>query len=127
MGFDRHVAAAGPHFGRPSGLYHGHGGIEVGLIVIGQYDMGTFGSEALGHGQPNAAGPAGDDGYFVLKSRARELLKGLQAGHLYNSELIIEMIQADAASHDFQPYYLRGSEVFEVHPQAAQGIAVRHY
>ena len=37
------------------------------------------------------------------------------------------MIQADAASHDFQPYYLRGSEVFEVHPQAAQGIAVRHY
>ena len=116
-----------PHLGSPGGLHHGHGGIEVGLVVIGQHDTGTFGGEALGHGQPNAAGPASDDGYFVLKSHVRELLKGLQAGHLYNSELAIEMVQADAASHDFQPYYLRGGEIFEVHPQAAQGIAVGHY
>ena len=45
----------------------GHRGGQGGRLDIGQHDLHAFAAEHLGHGQADAAGPAGDEGDLALE------------------------------------------------------------
>jgi hypothetical protein len=54
-------------------------GVQVGLAAAGDDHLGPLGREPLGGGQPDAAGPTGNDRHFVFKF--------LRHGHLLGAKV----------------------------------------
>jgi len=42
-----------------------HGGVQLGLLVAGEEDVGAFGDKALGCAQANSGRTARNEGYFT--------------------------------------------------------------